>query len=68
MLPGLNYDDEDEKFIILGNVFQIIDSKKSKNVLSRMGFKNRGMCIICIKIFFYVIIFLIMRSQKLLMS
>ena len=33
MLPGLNYDDEDEKFIILGNVFQIIDSKKSKNVL-----------------------------------
>ena len=57
MLPGLNYDDEDEKFIILGNVFQIIDSKKSKNVLSRMGFKNRGMCIICIKIFFMSLFF-----------
>ena len=57
MLPGLNYDDEDEKFIILGNVFQIIDSKKSKNVLSRMGFKNRDMCIICIKIFFMSLFF-----------
>ena len=30
MQPGLNYDKEDEKFIILGNVFQIIESKKSK--------------------------------------
>ena len=57
MLPGLNYDDEDEKFIILGNVFQIIESKKSKNVLSRMGFKNRDMCIICIKIFFMSLFF-----------
>ena len=32
--PGLNYDEEDEKFIILGNVFEIIESDKSKNVLS----------------------------------
>ena len=55
--PGLNYDDEDEKFIILVNVFQIIESTKSKNVLSRMGFKNRNMCVICIKIFFMSLFF-----------
>ena len=57
MQPGLNYDEEDEKFIILGNVFEIIESDKSKNVLSRMGFKNRQMCVICIKIFFMSLYF-----------
>lgn len=57
MQPGLNYDKEDEKFIILGNVFQIIEGKKSKAVLSRMGFKNRNMCIICIKIVFMSLFF-----------
>lgn len=41
---GLNYDDKDEKFIILGNVFQIIESTKSKNVLSRMDLKI-GICV-----------------------
>ena len=65
MLPGLNY--EDEKFIILGNVFQIIESEKSKNVLSRMGFKSRDMCIICIKIFF-MSLFFDYEVSKLLMS
>ena len=52
MHPSLNFDEEDEKFIILGKVFEIIESKKSKAILSRMGYKNRNMCVICIKIFF----------------
>ena len=46
MLPGLNYHEEDDKFIILGNIFQISEGQKSKNVMSRMGFKNRNMCVI----------------------
>lgn len=57
MLPGLNYHEEDDKFIILGNIFQIIEGQKSKNVMSRMGFKNRNMCVICIKIFFMSLFF-----------
>ena len=28
--PSLNYDEEDEKFIILGKVFEIKEKKKSK--------------------------------------
>ena len=57
MHPSLNFDEEDEKFIILGKVFEIIESKKSKAILSRMGYKNRNMCVICIKIFFMSLFF-----------
>ena len=55
MQPSLNYDDSDEKFILLGRVFEFIDNKK--NILNRSGFRNRSMAVICIKIFFYGIIF-----------
>ena len=57
MYPGLNYKEDDEKFILLGKVFETIDEKNSKEILSRIGFKNRDFGIICIKIFFYVFIF-----------
>ena len=57
MYPGLNYKDNDEKFILLGKVFETIEKKNSKEILSRIGFKNRDFGIICIKIFFYIFIF-----------
>lgn len=57
MQPGLNYNEDDEKFILLGKVFEFIENEKTKNILSRSGFRNRSMAVICIKIFFYGIIF-----------
>ena len=30
MLPSLNYDSKDPKFILLGKIFKIIDSKNLK--------------------------------------
>ena len=57
MYPGLNYKEDDEKFILLGKVFETIDEKNSKEILSRIGFKNRDFGIICIKIFFMSLFF-----------
>ena len=52
-IPDLNYKDNDEKFILLGKVFETIEKKNSKEILSRIGIKNRDFGIICIKIFFH---------------
>ena len=57
MLPGLNYKEDDEKFIVLGKVFECVESKKSKDILSRAGFRNRNMAVMCIKIFFISLFF-----------
>ena len=57
MYPGLNYKEDDEKFILLGKVFETIDEKNSKDILSRTGFKNRDFAIVCIKIFFISLFF-----------
>ena len=51
MQPGLNYKDDDEKFILLGKVFEFVENEKTKNILSRAGFRKRSMAVICIKIF-----------------
>ena len=51
MMPGLNYTEVDDKFKILGNVFEYIENEKVKNILSRKGFKKREMDVKCIKIF-----------------
>ena len=67
MYPGLNYKDDDEKFILLGKVFETIDEKNSKDILSRIGFKNRDFGIICIKSF-SCLYFLIILFLELLMS
>ena len=32
MLLGLNYDEKDPKFILLGNVFKCIENKKAKDI------------------------------------
>ena len=57
VLHGLNYKEDDEKYILLGKVLKSIESEKSKNILSRSGFKNRNMAVICIKIFFIALFY-----------
>lgn len=57
MQPGLNYKEDDEKFILLGRLFEFIENEKTKNIISRSGFRNRSMAVICIKIFFISLFF-----------
>ena len=57
MNPSLNYDSNDPKFILLGKIFKIIDSKKTRDVLSRNGITQRQMMVNCIKIFFTTLFF-----------
>jgi hypothetical protein len=52
MLPSLNYDSKDPKYTLLDEIFNIIDSKKARNVLSRNGITNRQMMVYSIKILF----------------
>ena len=55
MLPSLNFDENDPKTILLGQIFKIIDSEKTKNIFNRNGVKQRKMMVICIKVFFATI-------------
>ena len=52
MLPSLNYDSKDPKYTLLAEIFNIINSKKARNVLSRNGINNRQMVVYSIKILF----------------
>ena len=38
-------------------MFEFIENEKTKNILSRSGFRNRSMAVICIKIFFISLFF-----------
>ena len=49
VMPSLNYDSKDPKFILLGKLFDFTDSKKSLDCLSRAGVKNRRQIMFCIK-------------------
>lgn len=57
MLPSLNYDITDPKYMLLGKIFDFLDSKKSLNCLSRAGIKNREITVFCIKILFMAMFF-----------
>ena len=57
MQPGLNYDKHDPKFILLGQVFKFIENENVKDIYSRYGITNRGMFVICLKIFFIHVFF-----------
>ena len=57
MLPSLNYDSKDPKYILLSEIFNIIDSKKARNILSRNGVNNRQMMVYSIKILFMAMYF-----------
>ena len=52
MLPSLNQDSKDPKFILLGKIFKIIDSKKFKDTCNRKGITSRQMMVDSIKILF----------------
>ena len=52
MLPGLNYDKNDLRFILLGKVFKFIENGKLMDEYNRCGIHNRSLFLICLKIFF----------------
>ena len=51
MQPGLNYDKQDPRFILLGKVFKFIENKKVKDIYDRNGIKNRAKFIIYLRVF-----------------
>ena len=57
MQPGLNYDKQDPRFILLGKVFKFIENEKVKDTYNRNGIKNRTKFVIYLKIFFMHIFF-----------
>ena len=57
MQPGLNFNEDDDKFILLGKVYEFLDLNTTKDILSRTGFKKRAFGVICIKIFFMSLFF-----------
>jgi hypothetical protein len=52
MKHHLNYSKEDPNYILLGKIFKIIGSRKSKTILGSKGVINVNMMILSIKIFF----------------
>ena len=57
MLSSLNYDSKNPKYNVLDEIFNIIDSKKAMNVLSRNGINNRQIMAYSIKILFMAMYF-----------
>ena len=57
MLPGLNYDKDDLRFILLGKVFKFIENEKLMDEYNRCGIHNRSLFLICLKIFFMHVFF-----------
>ena len=57
MLSCLNYDSKNPKYNVLDEIFNIIDSKKAMNVLSRNGINNRQIMVYSIKILFMAMYF-----------
>lgn len=57
MKQYLNISKEDPKYLLLKEIFKIIDSRKSKTIISSKGVKNINMMIISIKIIFTAIFF-----------
>jgi hypothetical protein len=57
MKHHLNYSKEDPNYILLGKIFKIIGSRKSKQIMGSKGVKNVNMMILSIKIIFTGIFF-----------
>jgi hypothetical protein len=57
MKHHLNYSKEDPNYILLGKIFKIIGSRKSKTIMTSKGVKNVNMMILSIKIIFTAIFF-----------
>lgn len=57
MKHHLNYSKEDPNYMLLGKIFKIIGSRKSKTIMSSKGVKNVNMMILSVKIVFTAIFF-----------
>jgi hypothetical protein len=57
MKHHLNYSKEDPNYILLGKIFKIIGSRKSKTIMGSKGVTNVNMMILSIKIIFTAIFF-----------
>jgi len=57
MKHHLNYSKEDPNYMLLGKIFKIIGSRKSKTIMGSKGVKNVNMMILSIKIIFTAIFF-----------
>ena len=69
MKHHLNYSKEDPNYILLGKIFKIIGSRKSKTIMSSKGVKNVNMMILSVKviftaIFFYTTVEFVVRELK----
>ena len=57
MKHHLNYSKEDPNYILLGKIFKIIGSRKSRTIIASKGVKQINMMILSIKIIFTAILF-----------
>lgn len=57
MKHHLNISKEDPNYVLLERIFKIIDSRKSKTIISSKGVKNVNMMILSLKIIFTAIFF-----------
>jgi hypothetical protein len=57
MKHHLNYSKEDPNYILLGKIFKIIGSRKSKTIMSSKDVKNVNMMILSVKVIFTAIFF-----------
>jgi sulfite exporter TauE/SafE len=57
MKHHLNYSKEDPNYILLGKIFKIIGSRKSKTIVDSKRVKNVNMMILSVKIIFTAIFF-----------
>jgi hypothetical protein len=57
MKHHLNYSKEDPNYRLLGKIFKIIGSRKSKTIITSKGVKNVNMMILSVKIIFTAIFF-----------
>lgn len=52
MKHHLNYDKKDANYILLGQIFKIIGSRKAQKIISSKKIKNTKMFVLCLKIMF----------------
>jgi len=52
MKHHLNYEKEDDNYIMLGEIFKIIDSRATEKIIGSFGVKNISMFVLCLKIMF----------------
>ena len=57
MKHHLNYSKKDPNYILLGKIFKIIGSRKSKTIMASKGIKNVNMMILSVKIILTAVFF-----------